>query len=131
MQSLGICTLAAYFGMGCRKQVAPEVEQRFVQHLLQYGQSYGTPEEYQFRLGLFQDTDEKLQAINADPTNAFTVGHNKFSAMTEDEKQRHFGFRGMNARLEAREPKILDETDIPTSVDWREKGAVTNVKDQG
>lgn len=99
-------------------------------HVANYGLSYGTQEEYQFRLGVFAEADAELNQINADPENTYTVGHNKFSTLTAEERKRH---RGRKPRSNTKGDVVEDLTtaDLPASVDWRKKGAVNPVQDQG
>ena len=100
----------------------------FVSHMTEFGISYGTQEEFDFRFQLFQKKDAVIQKINSDADNTFRVGHNKFSTWTDAEYRRLLGAKVSSQELEAVE---LDETGIPTSVDWRKLGAVNKVKDQG
>ena len=73
------CTAAAFLGVNmCDNSTAIDnvVEQSFIEHLAAYGISYGTKEEYSFRLSLFNDKDAEYKTINSDSNNTFTVGHN-------------------------------------------------------
>jgi hypothetical protein len=49
------CTAAAFLGMNaCDSQQAISLaEKSFIQHLAEFGISYGTKEEYQFRFEIF------------------------------------------------------------------------------
>jgi len=100
---MNICATAAFLGMNICENSSPVptiVEQSFIEHLSSYGISYGTTEEYKFRLNIFQEKDAEYAQINADPENTFTVGHNKFSTWTKDEFKRILGYTG---------PQQLDE----------------------
>merc|ERR1712195_196859 len=57
---------------------------RFMEHIANYGISYGTTEEFDFRMALFAKRDAAYAEINADPENTFTVGHNMFSTLTQE-----------------------------------------------
>ena len=89
---MNFCATAAFLGLNiCDNQTATTaVEQSFVQHIADHGLSYGTVEEYNFRLGLFNAVDAEINEINANPENTFTVGHNFLSTMTMEEKKRMF-----------------------------------------
>ena len=108
---------------------ANQIEQSFVEHLALTGKSFGTAEEYQFRLNIFAEKDAEINEINADPANTFTVGHNMFSIMTKDEAKRLNSYKGLGG---AEENVVeLDASNLAASVDWRTKGAVNPVKNQG
>ena len=51
------CTAAAYIGLNMcestEKPIENTIEQAFVQHLAAYGVSYGTKEEFAFRMDIF------------------------------------------------------------------------------
>ena len=76
--------------------------------------------------------DNEIQNINANKSNTFIVGHNFMSTWTEDEYVKLLGSRGRASNgIEVMNPTILDDNDIPTSIDWRSKGMINAVKDQG
>ena len=129
---MNFCATAAFLGLNvCENQTASSaVEQAFVQHIADFGLSYGTVEEYNFRLGLFNAVDAEINEINANPENTFTVGHNFLSTMTKDEKKRLLGYRGPQ-NVSEETVVVLSEEGLADSVDWRTKGAVNPVKNQG
>jgi len=91
---MNFCTAAAFIGINLCDNTAPVssvTEQAFIEHLASFGQSYGTAEEYQFRLDLFAKKDAEIQEINSNPENTFTVGHNQFSTWTKDEFKKMLG----------------------------------------
>jgi len=126
-----ICYAAAYLGFNlCDVQtITKEVEASFIEHISAYGKSYGTVEEYNFRLGLYAAKDKEINEINADKENTFTVGHNDFSTWSADEYKQLLGYRGGEAEPE--NVTYLDDSNLEASVDWRTRGAVNAVKNQG
>jgi cathepsin L len=128
---MNFCAAAAFMGVDlCESNlVSAAVEQTFIEHIAAYGKSYGTTEEYNFRLALFAKKDAEIKEINADKENTFTVGHNDFSTWTHDEYKKLLGYRGQE--VEATNVTILDDSNLEDSMDWRSKGAVNPVKNQG
>ena len=89
------CKVTAYLGLkACDGESNISLqEQAFISHLNEFGISYGTKEEYQFRFDIFKKTDEKLEKINSDPANTFEVEHNQFSTWTDMEYNKLLGDR--------------------------------------
>jgi C1A family cysteine protease len=126
-----ICQAVAYAGIyECElvDTTAIALEEKFIAHVSNYGMSYGTDAEYQFRLQQFATNDAEIERINADPENTYTVGHNQFSTMTKFEFQRVLGKK---AAVEHDSVTELATSNLSASVDWRTKGAVNPVQNQG
>lgn len=71
--------------------------------------------------------------MNSENAN-FEVGHNMFSDWTDQEYKQLLGYKRPEHPIvgaPAREAMELDVADLPAEVDWRQKGAVNPVKDQG
>jgi len=91
--------------------------------------SFGTHAEYALRLDIFSKNSEAIDALNAANTGA-TFAVNRYADWTEEELSSY-----LNARPDpSRERNYADFSEMAPNaapIDWRQYGAVTNVKDQG
>ncbi|RZB44591.1 probable cysteine protease RD19D [Glycine soja] len=108
-------------------------EKKFKVFMENYGRSYSTREEYLRRLGIFSQNMLRAAEHQAlDPTAVHGV--TQFSDLTEVEFEKLYtgvngGFPSTNTAGGVAPP--LEVEGLPENFDWREKGAVTEVKIQG
>merc|ERR1711988_887933 len=103
-----------------------------MKHVVEYGKSYGTKEEYEFRSAIFKQNLEEINAMNADPTVTHRVTINEFSTWTPAERKSLTGYKQINdGMVLEKNVKILDDSNLADSINWVTKGAVTPVKNQG
>ena len=106
-------------------------EYQFMGFVSAYGRSYATTAEYNFRLAQFTKRVEEHQRWNAVEGQTSTQGVNHLTDRTDDEIKMLNGFKQMPTVAD-KNVKILDlGYEAATPIDWRTKGAVTPVKDQG
>jgi C1A family cysteine protease len=110
-----------------------DAEREFINFITTHRRTYGTKEEYEFRLQVFSEIYNDIiqhNAMNAESLG-YTKGINEFSDMTAAE---------FNLRKGAKyDPSLWDGVEVatdaglgaPSSVDWRNSGAVGPVKNQG
>ena len=105
-------------------------EYAFMGYITKYGRSYATKSEYSFRLAQFTKRVAEHKRWNSTSGQTSSQGVNHLTDRTDAEIAKLNGYRRSNKYDGERVKKIqIKETDGP--VDWREKGAVTQVKDQG
>jgi C1A family cysteine protease len=108
-----------------------EVTLAFNNYLAKYGKSYATKEEFNYRLEQFKNTYHTIMhhnMMNGDEGYSMTI--NKFSDYTPAEFKKMMGYKA-SLHKPSNDATHLNDTDLPASVDWRAKGAVTPVKNQG
>lgn len=101
--------------------------QKFVKHMDEFSLSYGTKQEFEFRMAIYQEKDVLINDHNS-MNGSFQLGHNQFSTWTQEEYKSILGFRGEQG---VKTPMIFETKDTPAEIDWRKKGAVNPVKNQG
>jgi len=105
----------------------------FKQH---FNKTYNQAEEAH-RRQLFLTKLAEIDAHNNDTSKTYKKGVNYFSDLTRQEFRQHLGLapptggKGFFGDTPITKYKALSARQAPTSVDWRSKGAVTPVKDQG
>jgi len=105
----------------------------FRQWKAKHNKTYGGV-EHQKRYNIFADNYKRIEKINA-KEKSFTVGLNKFADLTKAEfSSMYLGLKkkkNATRKLEELEDTVELIITSNDSVDWRTKGAVTGVKDQG
>ncbi|KAG4110130.1 hypothetical protein ERO13_D13G029600v2 [Gossypium hirsutum] len=96
-----------------------------------FKKSYGSQKEHDYRFKIFQvNLRRAARHQNLDPSA--THGVTQFSDLTPGEfRKAYLGLRRLRLPKDATEAPILPTDNLPQDFDWREKGAVTPVKNQG
>jgi C1A family cysteine protease len=102
----------------------------FFRFVNEYGRSYATKAEFQFRSQVFKNTLDQIEAHNADQEHGSSVEVNFLADWTAEERKKLNGYVAP-ANKTQENVTILAENDVPSEVDWRSKNAVTPVKNQG
>ena len=104
-------------------------EQEFQQYMSTFGKAYNSEEEFTSRFRSFRDNLAYIRVFNS-MKDTVVLGVNNLADLSFDEFKSIYLPRKMTIRQSA-EAVTVEALDAPTSVDWRSKGAVTGVKDQG
>jgi len=107
-----------------------ELQELFVKWTHKNNKVYAV-DEFQYRWQTWKTNALFIENFNRQGNSTYTVAMNKFGDLTAAE------FSKIYKGLAAAKPKTLHNTvvvhapSIPASVDWRTKGAVTGIKNQG
>ncbi|XP_063906826.1 procathepsin L-like [Zophobas morio] len=115
------------------------VQEQWATYKLTYNKQYQSEIEERFRMKIFMENSHQIAQHNklyAQGLVTYEMGISKYSDMLHQEFiQIMNGFNGTAMRGSGRKDRITfippANVEVPTDVDWRTKGAVTGVKDQG
>lgn len=103
----------------------------FQKWMKEHGVKYNSKAEELKRFAVFKANYLFVEASNHNPQVGFTLGLNKYADLTNDEfLAKLTGYTPLSTRQTSTSFRYGDAT-VPSSIDWRLLGAVTNVKDQG
>ncbi|KAM3695397.1 hypothetical protein ACJW31_07G128500 [Castanea mollissima] len=109
-------------------------EHHFTLFKKKYGKSYANQEEHNFRFKVFQKNLKRARRHQRMDPSAIH-GVTQFSDLTRSEfKRTVLGLRGsrrLRLPTDANTAPILPTEGLPEDFDWRDHGAVTEVKNQG
>jgi len=107
----------------------------YEQYVVDFGKDANAV-DYSTRKALFAQRVAEVIRHNADTSQTWTMGVNKFTDMPQSERQQYFGYSSsMSQTMRSTMPEAplsdvgLDS--IPDKWDWRDQKVVTAVKDQG
>ena len=128
--ALALAGVTAFFSQRQNTTGVPaDVTAMFNSWSQQQNKLYASPEEQRYRLNVFHSNVVKIRAHNDE---SYSVGINMFADLTEQEfiaKFTGLDASSIKSRRTAQKTVILGQT--PTEVDWRSKGVVNAVKNQG
>jgi cathepsin F len=115
-------------GADARKHAAEALFDKFQK---QYNKVYESDAHRAERFEIFKANLDVIKAMNKRKTGAH-YGITKFADLTPEEfKAQYLGRKSSGPRPQAPLLKVDQPVELPPSFDWRAKGAVTKVKDQG
>ena len=107
-------------------------ERAFLAWMKEHNQMF-VGEEYSFRLGVFLSNKRYISEFNKAGNRKFTLGVNRFAAMTQSEYKAFLTKpRSVHEKKTIKsQPFVPKLKDLPDEVDWRTKGVLNEVRDQG
>ncbi|KAK1424800.1 hypothetical protein QVD17_20138 [Tagetes erecta] len=110
------------------------ISRKHDQWMVQHGRVYDTNAEKETRLKIFKKNVEYIESFNSFPYRSYKLAINKFADRTENEfKLYNTGHKDPidSSVTLSTSFKYESVSEVPDSIDWRKKGAVTQVKNQG
>ncbi|RWV86038.1 hypothetical protein GW17_00052113 [Ensete ventricosum] len=107
----------------------------FEQWMAKHGRTYANESEKSYRLGVFTRNLDDVNAFRQAGNHSYTLGLNGFSDLTNEEFLATYtttttGPSPSEVSYPGLKPFRYANVNAPSSIDWREKGAVTEVKNQ-
>ncbi|TMW87257.1 hypothetical protein EJD97_020201 [Solanum chilense] len=105
--------------------------------MVHHGRVYKDDIEKEHRFKIFKKNVEFIESFNKNGTQRYKLAINKYADLTTEEFTT--SFMGLDTSLLSQQEstatttsfKYDSVTEVPNSMDWRKKGSVTGVKDQG
>ncbi|XP_058197569.1 ervatamin-B-like [Rhododendron vialii] len=112
--------------------------ERHQQWMSRHGRIYKDEQEKGVRFKIFKDNMDYINVFNSGPDKGYKLGVNQFADLTNEEfRASHTGYKRLQSPSkvisgsEQTAFRYANATVESSTVDWREKGAVTPVKYQG
>ncbi|KAM3306701.1 senescence-specific cysteine protease SAG39-like [Capsicum chacoense] len=109
------------------------IAEKHEQWMAQYGRVYKDKIEKAERLKIFKQNLEYIELINNNGSRSYLLGINEFADLKKEElKAKRNGYRIISSQQNKKPMSFMYENvTVPYMMDWRIKGAVTGIKDQG
>ena len=131
-----VCVVGAFAVFSPSNPLAPiktvsqdEIEELEFQNFMARHNKHYEADEYQTRFKIYRDNTAFIRVYNQRNLNWY-LGVNEFADMTFEEFKQIYTPTKFDLDR-PRNPQPVANLEVPSSVDWRKKGAVTQVKNQG
>ncbi|XP_016468788.2 senescence-specific cysteine protease SAG39-like [Nicotiana tabacum] len=112
---------------------AASMVQKHEQWMSRFGRVYRDDVEKAKRFKIFKDNVEYIESVNKAGTRRYKLGINEFADLSNEEfKASRNGYKmSSHQQLSKSTSFKYENVTAPATMDWRTKGAVTGIKDQG
>lgn len=136
MRSIGLLMFVLLFSFSLSKTTWQDLKgYDFAQYTTEYNKVYPNENEYKERRIIFEHNLATILAHNSDTSSTWKMGANHLTDRTNAEFRKLLGYRRQEITSSNYQspyvPKDVSLSSAPPSVDWREKGVISDVKDQG
>merc|ERR1712166_1596059 len=123
-------TVALIIASAAAHKEMTETEYKYMSYISRFNKQYRTVAEYQFRLSIFEKAIAGHKVHNSKEGVTSSQGENEFTDWTASEMDKMMGHK-TPVRQGADRPEATYQKVNQTSIDWRKRGGVTYVKNQG
>ncbi|OIT36819.1 senescence-specific cysteine protease sag39, partial [Nicotiana attenuata] len=101
--------------------------------MTRFGRVYRDDAEKSKRFKIFNDNVDYIESVNKAGIRPYKLGINEFADLTNEEfRATHNGYKMSSHQKSSKTISFrYENVTAPATMDWRKKGAVTGVKDQG
>ncbi|XP_009775915.1 senescence-specific cysteine protease SAG39-like [Nicotiana tabacum] len=101
--------------------------------MARFGRVYRDDAEKAKRLKIFKNNVDYIESVNKAGIRPYKLGINEFADLTNEEfRATHNGYKMSSHQKSSKTISFrYENVTAPATIDWRTKGAVTGVKDQG
>ncbi|KAL6223122.1 hypothetical protein ACLB2K_006512 [Fragaria x ananassa] len=104
---------------------------RYEQWMARHGRVFSSIDEKESRFKIFKENLAYIESSNNDASKTYRLGVNQFAHLTNEEfTSLSNGFKGHESSTKTSSFRYENVT-VPATMDWRSKGAVTPIKNQG
>lgn len=110
------------------------MEERHAMWMARFNKVYKDDADKEKHFEIFKANVEYIESSNKAGNKPYKLGFNQFTDLTSDEfREIYNGYKmpTSSSSSTAKSFRYENATVVPTSLDWRTKGVVTPVKDQG
>ncbi|OIW08323.1 hypothetical protein TanjilG_02999 [Lupinus angustifolius] len=128
------CFVFLAFQVTSRTLQDASIYERHEQWMIRHGKVYKDPQERENRFRIFKENVNYIESFNDAGNKPYKLGINQFADLKNEEftaTRNRFKGHMCSSITRTTSFKYENVTAVPSTVDWRQKGAVTPVKDQG